>query len=1318
MSSDNNSQDIAIIGMAGRFPGADDITSFWNNLAAGKETLTFLSDAELIDAGVDAALLENPLYINSCGNLEGIELFDAGFFDMSRTEAEITDPQHRLLLETAYTALEDAGYLTEEGGIRIGVYASVGISHYLLNNIFSQSDLVNKVGLFQVLLGNDKSYACTRISHKLNLTGPCVNIDTACSSSLVAIAMAVKSLLSYECDIVLAGGAKINVPQKVGYLWSEGTILSSDGHCRAFDAKADGTIFSSGVGMLVLKRLSEAKSAGDHIYAVIKGVALNNDGSQKISYAAPSITGQTAVIAEAIAVADVAPETITYIESHGTGTALGDAIEISALADVFQTSTNKVGFCGVGSLKTNIGYLEVAAGVAGMIKTALSLKHKQIPPSLHFNQANPEINFDNSPFYVNTTLRTWNTNGIPRRAGVSSFGIGGTNAHIILEEAPSEEQVTVKLPQLLLLSAKTRTALTKIKLDLAIFLQKNPSTNLADISYTLKCGRASYSHRCMLVCNDINDAISGLPLEDSLSLKTSEYAGEQIQVVFLFSGRELQLVHQELELYRAQPAFNQSFIECCNIIADKLHIDLYDFLHSDKTKTTYHQNIEKIGLFAMEYSLACFWQSLGIVPDCMIGQGLSEYVAGCLANVFTLADAFDLLIIDSGLSEALDLNLREEVVTRVAKINFTPPKIPFISRKTGLLIAPQEAANPLYWSSVLHEPMDLTKVLNTLLPDKKTILLQMCINQASTCLIKQVTSDYECLILPSTQGYGHQTLDTNSLLTTIGQLWLSGLKVNWSNYYVSETRRRISLPTYPFERKKYWIEPAKTRHYISLQDNFITHELHNSVTTVPENSKHNRNFVAPRNELEQCMANIWQTFLNQDKIGIHDNFFELGGNSVMAMKVIAASKNLGIEIKPMQLFRYPSIAQLTAEQDTNFNTNHKTNKDLMPEILFVPDIDENLSVSRLSKAIFFTGATGFVGAFLLSQLLEVYKDADIYCLIRAKNTEDAQARLRQNLMQYGLWQNNFQTRIISVLGDLEKPLLGVSNLQFEELAQLIDVIIHCGAIVNFVSSFEQLKPANIQGTHEIIKLANKVKLKVIHYISTISVFPDPIYIPNKQADESDALDFDATYKGGYAQTKWVAEKIMLSAQSKGFPINIYRLGRITGSSNTGVWNTNDFLCKIIKGCIQLGLAPRTNYQLDFTPVDYVSNAIISIMQQPDALGKTFHLVHPDFTTVSDVINHVNQIGYHIREVPYSVWYNALLDSVKSNDDNALHVVIDLFEPSEDEDPWEKYILKISCSNTIAALNQSGIHCPDAKMLLPVYFEYLINSNYLPKINLV
>ncbi|NEQ33997.1 MAG: type I polyketide synthase, partial [Leptolyngbya sp. SIO4C5] len=599
--------DIAIIGIACRFPGAKDVDELWHSLQAGKDSISFFSDPELLASGVDPAWLSHPSYVKAQAVLADIELFDASFFDVSPAEAEMIDPQQRLFLECAWQALESAGYDVESYGGAIAVYAGTSLNTYLLHNLIPSLDTSESAALYRLMLANGQDFLSTRVSYKLNLKGPSLNVQTACSTSLVATHLGCQSLLNGECDMALAGGVSIRVPHRAGYLYQEGMILSPNGQCRAFDAQAQGTVGGNGLGIVVLKRLAEAIADGDYIYATIKGSAINNDGAVKVGYTAPSVEGQAAVISEAQTVSGVAAETVTYIEAHGTGTHLGDPIEIAGLTAAFGQASKQKQFCAIGSIKTNIGHLDAAAGVAGLIKTALSLQHRQIPPSLHFDSPNPQIDFGHSPFYVNTRLAEWTANGTPLRAGVSSFGIGGTNAHVVLEEAPPREASGAARPwQVLLLSAKTETALDQVTTNLATHLQQNPELNLADVAYTLSRGRQAFSHRRLLVCQETSEAVIALAGLNPRQVLSHAGSAAKRPVAFMFSGQGAQYVNMGLELYQQEPAFRSQIDLCSEILMPVLGCDLRQLLYpaeAEAAEAAQHLNqtaIAQPALFVFE----------------------------------------------------------------------------------------------------------------------------------------------------------------------------------------------------------------------------------------------------------------------------------------------------------------------------------------------------------------------------------------------------------------------------------------------------------------------------------------------------------------------------------------------------------------------------------------------------------------------------------------------------------------------------------------------------------------------------------------------
>ncbi|CAG0937753.1 phthiocerol/phenolphthiocerol synthesis type-I polyketide synthase E [Thermoflexales bacterium] len=880
-----NLEGIAIVGMACRVPGAKNPAEFWQNLCNGLESITFFTDAELIEAGVDPAIVRHPHYVKARGIIGNVDRFEAGFFGLHAREASLMDPQHRLFIECAWEALENAGYAPSNERRRIGVFAGQSMNTYLLTNLISHLELVAGVDSLQASIGNDKDSLTTEVAYRLNLTGPAVTIQSSSSTSLTAIHYACQSLLSYECDMALAGGVSIHLPEKSGYLYHEGGITSLDGHCRAYDAQAEGFVAGLGAGAVTLKRLADAVAEGDTIYAVIKGSAVNNDGSAKVSYMAPSVDGQAEVVMMAQAVAGITPDTIGYVEGHGTGTASGDPIEVAALTQAFRAGTEKRGYCPLGSVKTNIGHLDAAAGVIGLIKTALMLQHKTIPPTLHFQQANPNIDFANSPFYVNTQLLDWKSNGWPRRAGVTSLGMGGTNAHAVLEETPElESSGPSRSAQLILLSARTDTALATMTNNLVAHLVQHIDLKLPDIAYTLQVGRKRLVQRRMLVCHDSDDALDALSTCDPERVFGSRQEDQTRSIVFMFSGQGAQYVNMGRELYDSEPIFREQLDRCCDLLKPHLGLDLRSVLYpaEEQLEAAAQQltqtALTQPALFVIEYALAQLWLAWGLQPQAMIGHSIGEYVAACLAGVFSLAEALllvaargrlmqqmprgamlgvplseaevqpylndqlSLAVVNSptscviaGTPEAIaDLQTHLEAqglkpralhtshafhsammepvlpafCEQVRRVQLHPPTVPYISNTTGTVITAAQATNPEYWAKHLRGTVRFGDGVRELLQDSTAILLEVGPGQTLSTLVRQHPAKGAQHVMLSTLRHPQErSSDVAFLLNTIGRLWLSGVEINWHAFYANERRRRVPLPTYPFERERYWIEP-------------------------------------------------------------------------------------------------------------------------------------------------------------------------------------------------------------------------------------------------------------------------------------------------------------------------------------------------------------------------------------------------------------------------------------------------------------------------------------------------------------------------------
>ena len=680
--SEPQSNDVAIIGMAAHLPGARNVSEFWRNLCEGVESVQELTDEQLEAAGVSRSTLSDPGYVKAGVVLQELECFDASFFGLTPKDAAIMDPQHRHFLECCWEAMEDAGHIAQGFDGSIGVYAGCGMGAYFMFNLCSNPELLDQVGLFLLRhTGNDKDFLATRVSYEMNLKGPSVNIQTACSTSAVAIHSAAQSLLNGECDMALAGGVTILLPHGHGYPYKENEVLSPDGHCRAFDKDAKGTIFGSGAGVVVLRRLEDALADGDDIRAVIKGSAINNDGLEKVGYLAPSVDGQGDAIAEAIAIAGVDADTITYVEAHGTGTAVGDPIEIAALTQAFRETTTASGFCRIGSVKTNIGHLDTAAGVASVIKVVEALRHRELPRTLNYKEPNPAIEFSETPFVVNAEHSVWNTDGKPRRAGVSSLGVGGTNAHIVLEEAPEIEPSSAggRSHKLFCISGKNKAALQRNSQALADWLDDHESLDLADVSYTLRVGRVPFERRRVVAAASHEEARTLIESADPKRVFDSSAPDHAREVAFLLPGGGAQYPRMAADLYECEPVYRRVFDECLALCEPDLRDELRRWIladMSDVENAAVHLQrpiLQLPALFITSYATAQLWMELGIVPVALLGHSLGQNTAACLAGVLSLQDAISLVSLRGRLVESTAAGAMLSISLPEREIRARPP---------------------------------------------------------------------------------------------------------------------------------------------------------------------------------------------------------------------------------------------------------------------------------------------------------------------------------------------------------------------------------------------------------------------------------------------------------------------------------------------------------------------------------------------------------------------------------------------------------------------------------------------------------------------
>lgn len=970
-SSDFNG--VAVIGMAARFPGAKDTTEYWQNLIEGRECSSFFTTDE-IDSSIDLELRHDPAYVAVRGLIENADCFDAAFFGVNPREAEIMDPQQRLFLQECWHAFEDAGIDPSKVADRVGVYGGVGNNSYQHNNVSARPDIVELVGEFQAMIGNEKDYVATRVAHKLNLRGPALSIHTACSTSLVAISEAYFALKQGRCELALAGGSSVTSPIASGHRYDEGGIMSIDGHCRPFDADATGTVFSDGVGAVLLKPLTQAMLDGDPIYAVIRGAATNNDGANKMSFMSPSAEGQSAAITQAQQEAGISADDISYIEAHGTATPIGDPIEINALNQVFARQTDQKQFCAIGSVKSNFGHLTAAAGVAGFIKTCLALKHAKIPPSINYHTPNPKINFEKTAFYVADALQNWQDDEKPLRAGVSAFGVGGTNAHVILEEAPSTASNTVEKlsPQLLVLSAKSTTALDAGSEQLTNALKAN--TNIADIAYTLQTGRAEFDERRFYVLPEGTDKNFQLQ-----SLKAPLTAARQCQsqntaTAFMFPGQGTQYINMARGLYESDEPFKHAMDKCFSILKTHANMDLSAVLYPTQkdekqaakilSQTSYAQP----ALFSVGYSLAQLWKHYGVAPKALIGHSIGEFTAACISGVFTLEEAL-LLVVDRGklmqalpegsmISVRLAANILEpqlptncsiaaingphlcvasgpidaisalqkqltekEVVcrklhtshafhspmmdpivevfkNRVASVNRNKPQIPFVSTTKNGWISDEDACSPDYWANHLRLPVRFAEGIETLWAEHDYALLELGPGASATTIAKQKASKLDLQhATPCLPTANSKQNDEESILAAAGQLWLSGVTLNWSSFHATK-RRRVNLPGYVFDTKRYWIEPGNPHPKTVEPTAYMAAASINEEHLMPSTAVHRKDeLIAQLRDLLEDTSGIDLSTANAST-----TFFEMGLDSLFLTQAsISIKKRFSVAVSFRQL---------------------------------------------------------------------------------------------------------------------------------------------------------------------------------------------------------------------------------------------------------------------------------------------------------------------------------------------------------------------------------------------------------------------------------
>lgn len=1288
--------EIAVIGMSGRFPGSDNIEEFWTNLKNGVEAISFFKNEELIHYSPE--IYNNPNYVKAKGVIEDIEYFDADFFECTPREAEIMDPQLRLLYECTWEALEDSGYSSQGYKGLIGAYIGAAVNLGWIINVFNYK---HSAGMNEMLV-NGSEFFSTRLAYKFDLKGPCLTIQTACSSSLVAIHMACQGLISGECNMALAGGVRITYPAKKGYMYEEGSIMSKDGHCRAFDVEASGTVGGDGSGIVLLKRLEDAIADRDHIYAVIKGSAINNDGTNKVGYTAPSPQGQAAVIKSALYMAEIEPESVSYVETHGTGTKLGDPIEIEGLRLAFDTDVK--GSCRIGSVKTNIGHLDNAAGAAGFIKTVLSLKHRQLPPSLNFRVPNPNIDFKNSPFYVNAELVDWKNNKYPLRAGVSSFGIGGTNAHVILEEAPEiEAGSNGREGKLITLSAKTDSALKSLTLKLVDYMKKNPSISLDDAAYTLNTGRKTFKYKKMLVCTDINDLVSQLSSNESTRVKAMKSESECKDIVFMFPGQGSQYINMGLDLYLKEPIFKKEVDNCFDILKRLNCADIRNIWYPDKDITENENLINQTNfaqpvIFIFEYALAkllIFW---GIKPSAMIGHSFGEYTAACMAGVLSLEDALYLVytrgklmqslpkgsmlsvseseerlreLIGDKLSiaavngqascvlsgedeeiEAIEGQLRDygyktsrlhtshafhsymvepilnEFREKLSKIKFNSASIPYVSNLNGKWISDKDIFDNEYWVKHLRSTVRFNDGLLELMKNTNNIYLEVGPGKTLSSLTKQLQDREKKSYAISTVKHPKEAQsDTECLLNALGCLWLLNVDIDWRAFYSEERRNRVALPTYPFEKKYFYIDSAVPRSTSKQETDKAPKQY-----KVYKRAESDSEYIAPRNEKEQKIIQVFEQVIGINRIGINENFFEIGGDSIKVMEVVAKLKK-DYRIHVNDVFTYPNAAELAknisvSEDNLEMLVERLKSIEAAPAVAALEEsaIQKDLEAYRKNIEVYrkldvreaisysnilLTGSTGYLGVFLLRELL-TETAARLHLIIRGNSIEEATSRVIDRMNYYfgsTLYQMH-KERITVYTGDLAEQHLGLSEDTYKNLCEEIDCIIHSAGNVSHFGRYQESYKANVETTRALIELAKLGRQKAFNHISTLAVGAGNIENVDVSIFTEYDCDINQHSEAVYPKSKLEAEKLLIKERANGVNVNIFRLGNILFDSTTGKFQDNkeqNAVYTIMKSFIKLGIMPRDSSNITITCVDFISKAIVLLFNKAALQNETYHI---------------------------------------------------------------------------------------------------------------
>lgn len=1108
---------VAIVGMAGRFPGAGGLDRFWSNLIRGEVSIRRFTEPELARSGVPAAVYRSPDYRPFKGALdEDVGLFDCRHFGIPPREAALIDPQQRALLECSRDAFEDAACDPGAFPGSIGVFAGAGKNTYLLFNLAASQELALSADLHSILAGNEKDYLAGRLSYAFGLKGPSVSVQTACSTGLVALHLAVQSLQAHECDLALVGAVAIDVPQFAGYVYREEAMLSSDGACRPFDQEASGTVFGNGVAAVVLRRTEDALAARDPIRALILGTAVNNDGSRKVAFGVPSVEGQADVAREALAVAGVDPAAVGLLETHGTGTRLGDRIEIDALRAAYGDGPAES--CQLGTLKANIGHLGAAAGLAGLVKAVLSLEAGRIPPAANFTRPAASLSLSRSRFFLRTAAGPWPLAG-PRLAAVHAAAVGGSNAHVILEEAPAlvspAGRAGRRSSYLFLLSAGTASGLDRYAEKLAEALEAAPSSP-EDVEWTLAVGRSPQPLRRAIV------AESGDQLRRQLRTGGSAQSRRSASQLELAFG----------------PAFGGE------LAADFATLPVLEERHG--------QLLGRLGLAAAEPApvrelLAQL--SVALLVRDLIGReipargfGTGELAARCFRGELEL--------------ERLPVEIR---------------------RFTGGQLDSKEK---------IHPPR---------------LRLDLAAADGDFSLRR-----------------------SGGLLAVLGEIWCAGIDLDW-RVLQRPPARSLRLPTRPFERVRCWVEPP------------------------PFEPRLDQGQPSSGPALLSFLKTLFEEHLGAGPIADDDDLLDLGAGSMDVLRLTAAIEaTLGIKLPGNSIYRFPTVRALARAIEEKSERRPPADPGPLAaedghaaDWRLEPDIRPPGKPARAVRTVLLTGATGFLGAHILNQLLLARPDLTIYCPVRADSVAAGRERICSRFRDLRLDPARIDARVLPLVADLGRPRLGLTEAEFGALAQTVDTIVHCAAQVSFVSDYVQVKRVNVDAVREVLRLASQGCAKSIHHLSSIAVFEAQSLRGVERVPEDLPLERCRGFSTGYALSKWIAERMIGEARKRGFVAAIYRPSNIVGDSLTGIVLPDHIGARFLKGCLEVGSAP-TDVTVNLVCADDVARTVAGSALEPLAEDRDLHLVNAESTPVSLLLQWLRELGYVLEPVPYQEWAPQIL----------------------------------------------------------------------------